>query len=559
MERILRLSGWEAGADLRIKSLLQSLAGGLIVSCQAPEKDPFRDAASMARFAEAAVRGGAAGIRANSAADVGAVTHAVSVPVIAIQKRLQRDGKVLITPSFDDVRDLLNAGAGIVAVECTARAQRFGALDLIRRIRADLGVPVMADIATVEDAIAAEDAGAELVASTMRGYTEETEEIRRFQPEFIAALVARLKIPVLAEGRVETPQQAAAALRAGAHAVIVGTAITRPEAITARFLSALCEVRKSLNDATVVGVDLGGTNTKAGILTAAGILESESTTLTPATGRDALLKHLREVCTAKLDEARSTGNPGKAVGIATAGWVDPHSGRIAYATDNLPGWTGTHLVQDLEKALQLPVAIENDGNSVAIAERHFGAGRGVDDFVCMTLGTGVGGGCYSGGRLLRGAHGFANAIGHIPIGQMGTDHEGDPCTCGLHGCLESYTSAAALVRYAKGNYSSAEEVIRTARAGSGAARNALKEYAKYLAIGIASIVHLLDPELFILAGGIAEENDILLADLNELLPQTILAGKMRRFRLCASGLGYYGAIYGAGAVAREKLHLVRTT
>jgi predicted NBD/HSP70 family sugar kinase len=206
------------------------------------------------------------------------------------------------------------------------------------------------------------------------------------------------------------------------------------------------------------------------------------------------------------------------------------------------------LTAEIEDALKLPVAIENDVNALAIAERSFGAGRNVDNFVCVTLGTGVGGGCYSGGRLLRGAHCFANAVGHIPI-----QSTGELCSCGLRGCLESYTSAATLVRYAKGNYSSAEEVIRAAHGGDAAARSALREYAEYLAIGIASIVHLLDPELLILAGGIAQENKILLADLDELLPRRIMAVKMRHLRIIASQLGYYGAVYGAGAIARAVL------
>jgi N-acetylmannosamine-6-phosphate 2-epimerase/N-acetylmannosamine kinase len=528
-----------------LSGLLQSLAGGLIVSCQAPEADPFRDAASMARFAKVAVRGGAAGIRANGGGDVAAVRQVVGVPVIGIQKRRQADGKVLITPSFEDARALAEAGAAIVAVECTARAQKSGALQLVRRIRTELGVLVMADIATLEEALAAEDAGAELVASTMRGYTEETEHVRVFQPDFIAALAARLQIPVLAEGRVDTPQQAAEALRAGAHAVIVGTAITRPEIITKRFAAALRENVGS--PATVIGIDLGGTNTKAGILTGRA-LESQSGVPTPATGRDTLLKHLTGVAARKVEEARQAGNPAKAIGIATAGWVDLAGGCIAYATDNLPGWTGTPLVREIEDALQLPVAIENDVYSLAVAERHFGAGRGVDDFVCLTLGTGVGGGCYSGGRLLRGAHSLAGAVGHVSI-----DRNGERCNCGLRGCLENYTSAAALVRYAQGEYSSAEEVIRAARAGADTARNALREYAEYLAIGMASIAHLLDPEVFILAGGIAQDNDILLENLNELLPRFIMAAKMRQLRICASQLGYYGGVYGAGVVAREKL------
>jgi N-acetylmannosamine-6-phosphate 2-epimerase / N-acetylmannosamine kinase len=539
------------GRILKLSGLLQSLAGGLIVSCQAPDADPFRDAVSMARFAQAAVRGGAVGIRANSARDVAAVRRAVNVPIIGIQKRGQVDGKVLITPSFEDARDLADAGASIVAVECTVRAQRSGALGLVRRIRAELAVPVMADIATVEEAIAAEEAGVELVASTMRGYTEETEHLRVFDPGFIAALVARLQIPVLAEGRVDTPQQAAEALRAGAYAVIVGTAITRPEVITKRFAAAL-EGTNRVAEATVIGIDLGGTNTKTGILTGR-TLVSQSAVPTPAIGRDALLKHLIDIAARKVEEARQAGNPAKAIGIATAGWVDPVSGRIVYATDNLPGWTGTPLVREFEAALELPVAIENDVYSLAIAERHFGAGRGVADFVCLALGTGVGGGCYSGGRLVRGAHSLASAIGHIAIGHIDMNQMAEPCNCGLRGCLESYTSAAALVRYAQGEYSSAEEVIRAARAGEGTAQHALRKYAEYLAIGMASIVQLLDPEVFILAGGIAQGNDILLDNLNELLPRFIMAAKMRRLRVCASQLEYYGGVYGAGIVAREKL------
>src|SRR6185312_5799940 len=172
--------------------------------------------------------------------------------------------------------------------------------------RAELGVPVMADIATVEEAIAAEEAGVELVASTMRGYTEETEHLRVFEPDFIAALVARVQIPILAEGRVDTPQQAAAALRAGAYAVIVGTAITRPEIITKRFAAALEESNRAV-EATVIGIDLGGTKTKTGILTGK-TLVSQSAVPTPAIGRDALLQHLIDIAARKVEEARQAGN-----------------------------------------------------------------------------------------------------------------------------------------------------------------------------------------------------------------------------------------------------------
>lgn len=535
------------------RSILPTLAGGLLVSCQAPDGDPFCDPESMARFAQAAERGGAVGIRVNGPSDIRAVKRATSLPVLGIQKRNQ-DGKLLITPFFDDARELVRAGAEIIAVECTTRTRQWGALDLVRRIRAELNVPVMADIATLEEALAAEAAGADLVATTMRGYTAETESIRVFEPGFVAELCRYLKVPILAEGRVDTPDQAMEALKAGAFAVIVGTAITRPEAITARFASALVNGKRQFPDSSpvVIGIDLGGTNTKSAILSARDTLEHESAVPTPASGRDSLLKHVSDVARLKLEEARRDGIQIEALGIATAGWVDPTTGRIAYATQNLPGWTDTPLAEKLEEIVGLPVAVENDANALAIAERRFGLGRDAENFVCITLGTGIGGACYSGGRLLRGAHHLANAIGHIPI-QL----DGEPCSCGFKGCLEAYTNAVALVRFCEGQYSSAEAVIRAAHSGVSQARNALRKYSGYLATGIASIVHLLDPELVILAGGIAQENELLFSDLDELLPGKIMAAQARPLRIAPSRLGYYGAVYGAGAVAREKLHSAR--
>ena len=149
----------------RCESFFQSL----IVSCQAPDGDPFGEPDSMARFARAAALGGAAGIRTNGPDDIAAIRQAVSLPIIGIQKRLQADGRILITPDLEDARKLVAAGADIIALDCTARGQRFGAVERVRQIHGQLGVPVMADIATVEEAVTAAAAGADLVASTMRG------------------------------------------------------------------------------------------------------------------------------------------------------------------------------------------------------------------------------------------------------------------------------------------------------------------------------------------------------------------------------------------------------
>jgi N-acetylmannosamine-6-phosphate 2-epimerase / N-acetylmannosamine kinase len=527
--------------------LLERLRGRLIVSCQASEGDAFYDPGSMARFARAAVVGGACGIRANGPEDIRAICAAVDVPVAGIQKRMQADGRILITPAFEDARALVEAGAAMIALDCTARGQRTGALDRLRRIRAELNVPVLADIATLEEGIAAAEAGADFVLSTMRGYTAETAGLDTFEPGFIAALVEAVRVPVIAEGHIDGPGQAADAIRAGAFAVIVGTAITRPHDVTARFARAV-ERARAARQSYFAGIDLGGTNTKFGIVSPAGQLVAEGFVPTPAhAGREALLACLRTAAGRLREAASERGITLAALGIATAGWVDPAAGRVVYATENLPGWTGTEIASELSRASGLPVAVENDANALAVAERWFGAGRDTGDFVCITLGTGVGGGCYVAGRLNRGSHFFANALGHIPV-----EAGGLPCTCGLSGCLEAYANSAALMRYAGPRFDSPERVIAAANAGDPEARKAVRTLAAYLARGCAAMLHLLDPEAVILSGGLAQNNPALIEDLTAELARITTVWDRRELAVRISPLEYYGGVFGAAAVALER-------
>src|SRR5690606_31590881 len=138
---------------------------------------------------------------------------------------------------------------------------------------------------------------------------------------------------------------------------------------------------------------------------------------TPGNGCEALLEHLKRTIRKCLEDAHELGFAVCAIGIATAGWVDFDSGSIAYSTENLPGWTGAPVKDVMQAEFGLPVFVENDANVLAHAEKRFGAAQQLSDFVCITLGTGVGGGCYANGALIRGAHSFANAIGHISIRQ----------------------------------------------------------------------------------------------------------------------------------------------
>jgi glucokinase len=535
----------------QIADICRQFQNRLIVSCQAFEGEVFRDCDCMARFAQAAVAGGAAGIRANGPEDVGAIRKVVRVPIIGIRKGLAADGRVLITGSFEWAEELVAASADIIALDCTARGQRYGALERLERVRRELGVPVMADIATVEEAVSAAAAGADLVASTLRGYTAETESVTKFEPTFIAELAHAVHVPVIAEGRIYDPEQAASALAAGAFAIVVGRAITHPQSTTQRFTRALEAQTKLLDPALrVIGIDLGGTSTKFGIVDRGGKLAWNAALPTPASGgRRALLDHLKGIAAQCMRAGCDAGITPAALGVATAGWVDPHSGVVVYATENLPGWTGTDLKKELVEAVHMPVAVENDANALAVAEKAFGCARHAGAFVCITLGTGVGGGCYTDGRLHRGAHFFANGLGHIQL-----DASGPPCTCGQRGCLETYTNAAALMRYAAGcGFAAPEEVIRAANAGDGAARIAIREYARYLARGCASIVHLLDPEMIILSGGLAQDNPQLLADVSDELSRHVMAWDLRGLKVETSALGYYGGVLGAAAIAFDAL------
>jgi len=299
-----------------------------------------------------------------------------------------------------------------------------------------------------------------------------------------------------------------------------------------------------------IGIDLGGTNTKFGIVSEDGTLIHTSVCQTPPNaGRERLLGLLGSIAESCLEMARQRGIAPSGLGVATPGWVNPATGQVVYASDNIPGWTGTNIASELQRASGLSVAVENDANAVAVAEKYYGVAQGVDNFVCVTLGTGIGSGCYINGRLHYGAHYLANELGHIQI-----QNEGLPCSCGKHGCLEAYANAAALVRYAgEGVFASAEQIIAAANEGDVAARNAIRSYARFLAMGCLSVVHLLDPSLLVFAGGITQNNPALLLHLERELTERMLVPKGRSLQLRYSQLGYFGGVLGAAAVARERL------
>jgi N-acylglucosamine-6-phosphate 2-epimerase len=213
------------------------MRGGLVVSVQAAPASPLASPETMSAIARAAELGGAAGIRAEGPADVRAIKEAVTVPVIGLLKRDVPGSPVRITPSLDDARAVANAGADVVAVDATLRPRPGGITthDFVAALAGELEQPLLADVDSLEAGVAARAAGADAVATTLSGYTGDGAAPDKPDLELVGRLAADLDCPVLAEGRYSTPDDVSAALDAGAFAVVVGTAITDPLALTRRF------------------------------------------------------------------------------------------------------------------------------------------------------------------------------------------------------------------------------------------------------------------------------------------------------------------------------------
>lgn len=219
-------------------SIIESLRGGLIVSCQAQQHSPVYGPRFMVAFARCAEIAGAIGLRVNGPRDVRAVHDAVKLPIIGINKLHTEKYPVYITPTLASARQVVKAGADLVAIDATHRP-RAGGLSpegLIDAIHETLDVPVMADVDSLEEGIKAAKAGADIVATTMSGYTDARKVGDGPDLELLRQLAQSVQTPVICEGRIRNPEDLEAAFEAGAFAVVVGTAITNPIAITERFV-----------------------------------------------------------------------------------------------------------------------------------------------------------------------------------------------------------------------------------------------------------------------------------------------------------------------------------
>lgn len=319
----------------------------------------------------------------------------------------------------------------------------------------------------------------------------------------------------------------------------------------------------------IVGVDLGGTNIVSLLMTGKGEIVGKDTRLTLAKeGKDKVLSQIVNSVKRILEESETKlGISSKSIiglGIGSPGPLSIKKGLVHF-TPNLPGWTNVPLVDILRDKLALPIFLENDANAAALGEWWRGAGKDVDNLVLLTLGTGIGGGIIIQGEVLHGAWDTAAEIGHMII------HEGGlVCGCGKKGCLEAYASATGVIKRTlaairEGKKSiladavknrweniTCELVYKAAEKGDSLSRWIVEETARYLGIGIASIVNVLNPEMVILSGGMIAAGALIFKPVRKYARENALAAAIEGVEIVPAALsGNSGAIGAAATVLKR--------
>jgi glucokinase len=291
----------------------------------------------------------------------------------------------------------------------------------------------------------------------------------------------------------------------------------------------------------VIGVDVGGTKILAGPVGRDGSVAAHHEYPTPLDSEDALLGALEAAVREHLDESVV------AVGFGIPSRIDQRTG-TAIGSVNIP-LVDVPFRDVMSERIGLPVAIDNDGNAAAIAEWRAGAGRGVDDMVMLTLGTGVGGGLILGGRPYRGSIGAGAELGHVVL-----VHDGARCSCGGYGHLESYVSGKAadeIAREAFGPAADAHRLVRLANEGDPTANELMREIGRKLGSGLGSVVNAYDPELIVIGGGFAAAGELLLAPAREVMEREALKPIREGMRVVRAELGTAAGMIGAAFVAFE--------
>ena len=279
-----------------------------------------------------------------------------------------------------------------------------------------------------------------------------------------------------------------------------------------------------------IGVDVGGTNVKIALVDFDGKIVYSNTVPTRAEmGYEAGVNNIKQAIKELMQETSATAKTIEAIGFGLPGQIDYQEGLVKNLP-NIPGWVNIPLAKIMEEEFLIPTRLDNDVRCAALGELNFGAGKGCENLICITVGTGIGSGIVLNGKLVRGASNAAGEIGHIKMQMTG----GPLCGCGDYGCFEAYASGPAIVTMAKEYISGGKSakykematdgiitpyvVAQAALQGDAVSIQIFKQMGKIIGTGLASVVNLLNPQKIIIGGGVADAGDILL----EPIRQTIL-------------------------------------
>jgi glucokinase len=308
----------------------------------------------------------------------------------------------------------------------------------------------------------------------------------------------------------------------------------------------------------VIAADLGGTNLRAATVDSEGHIHERTKQHTPkAVKANEIVRAI--VAAARDCETRSEAQGGRirAVSVVVPGTVQVESGVVIKAP-NVPCLDGFRLAAALQSELQWPAVLENDANAAAVGEMWRGAARGRKTIICITLGTGVGGGIILDGELWRGADGSAGELGHIGVEPFG----GVACTCGSRGCLEVYASATAIVRMTreaqprypgsllhKSEELTAESIYRSGVEGDELALEVFRRMGMYLGVGLASLINIFNPEMIVLGGGVAAGWDLFIPHVREQISERAFPLPARRAEIVRAECGDDAGLLGAAQIA----------
>ena len=307
-----------------------------------------------------------------------------------------------------------------------------------------------------------------------------------------------------------------------------------------------------------IGIDVGGTNVKIALVDEGKIIYSNSVPTYAKMGYEYTVNSMKDAIRDLLKETKLQPTDIEGIGFGFPGQIDCQKGIVRLAP-NIPGWVNVPIAQMIEEEFNIPTRIDNDVRCAALGELKFGAGRGCENFICITVGTGIGSGIVINGKVVRGASNAAGELGHIKLQMQG----GPICGCGDTGCLEAFASGPSIVAmaqdYIRGGKSTkfremaAAEggeitpymVAKAAEAGDPVAKRIFEIVGEYIGIGLTSVINLLNPEKVIIGGGVAEAGDLLFDPIRRTIKERAMVVAGEAVEIVPAELGNSAGVIGA--------------